>query len=132
MLALVAFVAAKPHVVTLDMCIPEKDGIEVLAEDAAKFHGRTDAPIVSKPFRASKLAEVPGRVAAQAGPGARIGDLLLKRVCRKDRTMPRTNIEPTSPDFVPGRACGRCPSDDRAPGYVGMQSAGLLSRVRRG
>ena len=67
MLALDAFVAAKPDVVMLDMCMPEKDGIEVLneilltaiptkvvltsgygaaflglANDAASFHGRTD------------------------------------------------------------------------------------------
>jgi FixJ family two-component response regulator len=71
------------------MCMPEKDGIEVLneilltgipaqvvltsgygasflalAEDAAKFHGRADVSILSKPFRASELAEVLGRVAA--------------------------------------------------------------------
>jgi DNA-binding NtrC family response regulator len=83
MLALDAFVAVKPDVVMLDMCMPEKDGIEVLneilltdipakvvltsgygaaflglANDAAKFHGRTDVSTLSKPFRASDLTEV--------------------------------------------------------------------------
>lgn len=81
-LALEAFVAFTPDVVMLDMCMPEKDGIEVLneilltdipakvvltsgygagflglASNAAEFHGRTDISTLSKPFRSSELAE---------------------------------------------------------------------------
>jgi chemotaxis response regulator CheB len=86
--ALDAFIEFKPDVVMLDMCMPEKDGIDVLneilltgipakvvltsgygssilgvAEGVAKFHDNPNVATLGKPFRAAELAEVLNRLA---------------------------------------------------------------------
>jgi two-component system, OmpR family, response regulator MtrA len=81
--ALDSFVALRPQVVILDMFMPEQDGIDVLneilltgvpthvvlttgsgedllrlAQDAIRFHGMSEAPVLEKPFRRAELVEV--------------------------------------------------------------------------
>jgi two-component system response regulator MtrA len=81
--ALDSFVALRPQVVILDIFMPEQDGIDVLneilltgihtqivlttgggddllrlAQDAIRFHGRSEAPVLEKPFRRAELVEV--------------------------------------------------------------------------
>jgi two-component system chemotaxis response regulator CheY len=83
MQALDAFVACKPHVVVIDIFMPEKDGIELLneilltgiptnvvlttgngddlleiAHDAMRFHRAGGAHVLAKPFRRAELVEV--------------------------------------------------------------------------
>ncbi|HEY7578042.1 MAG TPA: response regulator [Acetobacteraceae bacterium] len=85
--ALDSFVQLRPQVVILDIFMPEQDGIDVLdeilltgiptqvvlttgdgdellrlAQDAIRFHGRPEAPVLQKPFRRAELVEVLGRV----------------------------------------------------------------------
>lgn len=75
-----AFIAFRPDVVMLDMIMPEKDGIDVLqellligspfrliltsgfstgylqlAEQVARFHGKTGVTVLRKPFRRNDL-----------------------------------------------------------------------------
>jgi|SRR4051794_18393406 CheY-like chemotaxis protein len=81
--ALDSFVALRPQVVILDIFMPEQDGIDVLneimltgvptqvvltsgngedllrlAQDAIRFHGMSEAPVLEKPFRRAELVEV--------------------------------------------------------------------------
>jgi CheY-like chemotaxis protein len=81
--ALDGFVALRPQVVILDIFMPEQDGIDVLneilltgiptqivlttgggedllrlAQDAIRFHGMAEAPVLQKPFRRAELVEV--------------------------------------------------------------------------
>ena len=83
--ALDSFVALRPQVVILDIVMPEQDGIDVLneilltgiptqvvlttgagedllrlAQDAIRFHGMAEAPVLQKPFRRADLVEVLG------------------------------------------------------------------------
>ena len=83
--ALDSFVALRPQVVVLDIFMPEQDGIDVLneilltgiptqivlttgggedllrlAQDAVRFHGMAEAPVLQKPFRRAELVEVLG------------------------------------------------------------------------
>lgn len=78
--ALDAFIAFRPHVVMIDLCMPEKDGIEVAdeimltgipvgiifisgygagflrtAKDLARFHDHPNVALLSKPFRREEL-----------------------------------------------------------------------------
>jgi two-component system response regulator YcbB len=81
--AIDVFLAFKPHVVMLDMIMPEKDGIDVLneilltghpvkivltsgfsesylrlAEGVAKFHENPNVSILRKPFRREELIKL--------------------------------------------------------------------------
>jgi CheY-like chemotaxis protein len=81
--ALDRFVALRPQVVILDIFMPEQDGIDVLneilltaipaqvvlttgggddllrlAQDAIRFHGMAEAPVLQKPFRRAELVDV--------------------------------------------------------------------------
>jgi CheY-like chemotaxis protein len=85
--ALDNFVQLRPQVVILDIFMPEQDGIDVLneilltgiptqvvlttgdgdellrlAQDAIRFHGRPEAPVLQKPFRRAELVGVLGRL----------------------------------------------------------------------
>jgi CheY-like chemotaxis protein len=81
--ALDSFIQLRPDVVILDIFMPEQDGIDVLneilltgiptqivlttgdgeellrlAQDAIRFHGLPEAPVLQKPFRRAELVEV--------------------------------------------------------------------------
>jgi CheY-like chemotaxis protein len=81
--ALDCFIQLRPGVVILDIFMPEQDGIDVLneilltgiptqivlttgdgdellrlAQDAIRFHGLPEAPVLQKPFRRAELVEV--------------------------------------------------------------------------
>ena len=83
--ALDGFVTLRPQVVILDIFMPEQDGIDVLneilltgiptqvvlttgngedllrlAQEAIRFHGRAEAPVLQKPFRRAELVDVLG------------------------------------------------------------------------
>ena len=85
--ALDSFVALRPQVVILDIFMPEQDGIDVLneilltgiptqivlttgggddllglAQDAIRFHGMAEAPVLQKPFLRAELVEVLSRL----------------------------------------------------------------------
>jgi CheY-like chemotaxis protein len=85
--ALDSFIQLRPQVVVLDIFMPEQDGIDVLneilltgiptqvvlttgdgdallrlAQDAIRFHGLPEAPVLQKPFRRAELIEVLGRL----------------------------------------------------------------------
>jgi CheY-like chemotaxis protein len=82
------FIAFRPHILMLDMIMPEKDGIDVLneilltgypvkivltsgfsesylrlAEGVAKFHENPDVSILRKPFRREELMDLLSRLA---------------------------------------------------------------------
>lgn len=81
--ALDAFLAFKPDVMMIDMCMPEKDGVEVadevlltgipvgiifasgygsaylsMARGVAEYHDNKNVALLGKPFRRHELAEV--------------------------------------------------------------------------
>jgi CheY-like chemotaxis protein len=85
--ALDSFIQLRPQVVILDIFMPEQDGIDVLneilltgiptcvvlttgdgdellrlAQDAIRFHGLPEAPVLQKPFRRAELVEVLSRL----------------------------------------------------------------------
>lgn len=87
--ALDSFVQLRPQVIILDIFMPEQDGIDVLneilltgiptrivlttgdgdellrlAQDAIRFHGLPEAPVLQKPFRRAELVEVLSRLFA--------------------------------------------------------------------
>ena len=80
--ALDRFIQLRPQVIILDIFMPEQDGIDVLneilltgipsqvvlttgdgeellrlAQDAIRFHGLAEAPVLQKPFRRAELVE---------------------------------------------------------------------------
>lgn len=99
--ALDAFLSFRPDVVLVDLCLPEKDGIEVAeeilltgqpvgliftsgygaaflkaAEDLATFHDNRNVTVLGKPFCRQQLAEALHKVAPVGHQGRAAEDMV--------------------------------------------------------